>query len=135
MSTNASKWWKEIKNLSGLVDRNGSWFQHFIDGDTIDSIDKFCERVNETFVRLTTNFTPLSTQNILKIPVERSEIPEELFVSTREAYRSLRCLKTGKVPGPDRIPNIVLKTFALRRPSTTFTKVCYCYSNSQGVSS
>ena len=46
------------------------------------------------------------------IPVERSEIPEELFVSTKEAYKSLRLMKTRKASGPDKIPNIILKTFA-----------------------
>ena len=97
-----------------MADRNGSWFEHFIDGDSIDSIDGLCERVNEIFVRLTTDFTPLSTQNILDIPVERSEIPEELFVSTVEAYKALRRVKVGKAPGPDGIPNIVLKTFAFQ---------------------
>jgi hypothetical protein len=24
--TNASKWWKKVKNLSGLTDRKGQWF-------------------------------------------------------------------------------------------------------------
>ena len=97
-STNANTWWKEVKNLSGLAERNGSWLKHFIDGDSIDSIDGLCERVNEIFVRLTTDFTPVSTQNILDIPVERSEIPEELFVSPVEAYKSLRRVKVGKAP-------------------------------------
>ena len=111
-STNANTWWKEVKNLCGLADRNGSWFQHFIDGDTIDSIDRLCERVNEILVGLTTDFTPLSMQKILDIPVEWTEIPEELFVSTGEAYKSLCRVKIGKASGPDGIPNIVLKTFA-----------------------
>ncbi len=64
-----------------------------------------CERYNEFFVSLTSDFTPLSMQNI-HIPMERSEIPEQLFVSTGEAYKSLCRLKTGNVPGPDRIPVI-----------------------------
>ena len=97
-----------------MADRNGPWFQHFIDGDTIDSIDRLCERVNEILVGLTTDFTPLSTQNILDIPVEWSERLEELFVSTGEAYKSLCRVKIGKASGPDGIPNIVLKTFAFQ---------------------
>ena len=111
-STDANRWWKEVKNLCGLEDWNGSWFQHFVDGDTIDSINRLRERVSEIFVGLTTDFTPLSTQNILDIPVERSEIPEELFVSAREAYKSLCRVTIGKASAPDRIPNIVLKTLA-----------------------
>ena len=51
-------------------------------------------------------------QNILDISLERSEIPEELFVSTGAAYKSLCRVKIGKAPRPDTIPKIVLKTFA-----------------------
>ena len=111
-NTNTNTWWKEVKNLCGLADRNGPWFQHFVDRDTIDSIERLCGRVNEILVGLTTDFTPLSTQNILDIPVERSEILEELLVSTGEAYKSLCRVKIRKASGPDRIHNIVLKTFA-----------------------
>jgi hypothetical protein len=35
-----------------------------------------------------------------------------LLASTGEVYKSLCSLKTGKVPGPDGIPNVILKTFA-----------------------
>ena len=78
-----------------------------------------CERVNEILVGLTIDFKPLSTQNILDIPVERSEIPEELFVSTGEAYKSLCRVKIVKASGPNRIPNIVLKTFAFELAPVT----------------
>ena len=44
--------------------------------------------------------------------MEWTEIPEELFMSTGEAYKSLCRVKIGKASGPDGIPNIVLKTFA-----------------------
>ena len=73
-----------------------------------------CERVNEIFVRLTTDFRQLSMQNILDISVAKSEIPQELFVSTREAYKSLCRVKIGKTPGPDTVPNIVLKMFEFK---------------------
>jgi hypothetical protein len=35
-----------------------------------------------------------------------------LLASTGEVYKSLCSLKTGKVPGPDGILNVILKTFA-----------------------
>ena len=51
-------------------------------------------------------------EDISNIPLENAEIPEEFFVTTMEAYNSLRSLKVRKAPGPDEIPNIVLKQFA-----------------------
>lgn len=55
-----------------------------LDGDTIDSIDRLRERINEIFVSLETDFILLSRQN-----KERSKIREKLFVSTGEAYKLL----------------------------------------------
>ena len=40
------------------------------------------------------------------------EIPEDLFVTIHEAYKSLRSVSVRKAAGPDNIPNIVLKVFA-----------------------
>lgn len=108
--SNTSKWWKEVKNLSGLADKKGQCFQNLIDGVTIDTTDKLCERINEFFLSLTSDFAPLQMENIASIAVEN--IPDELFVTTGEAYNSLRSLKVKKSPGPDGIPNIVLKRFA-----------------------
>ena len=66
-TTNASKWWTEIKNLSGMADKNHHLFEHLIDGETIDSISTLCERINHFFVNLTTDL--LST-----IPLSQEEV-------------------------------------------------------------
>jgi hypothetical protein len=95
-----------------LTDRKGQWFKHLIDGDTVDTTEKLCERINEFFLSLTSDFVPRSVEDISNIPVENAEIPEESFVTTMETYNSLRSLKVRKAPGPDEIPNIVLKQFA-----------------------
>ncbi len=44
-ATNASKWWKEIKNLSGMADKNKQWYKHLIDGESVDSVNTLCERI------------------------------------------------------------------------------------------
>ncbi|CAB4017929.1 RNA-directed DNA polymerase from mobile element jockey [Paramuricea clavata] len=41
-----------------------------------------------------------------------SGIADDLLASTGEVYKFLCSLKTGKAPGPDGIPNVILKTFA-----------------------
>ena len=50
--------------ISATWQRNGSWFQHLIEGDTIDSIDRLRERINEIFVSLATDFILLSRQSM-----------------------------------------------------------------------
>ena len=40
-------------------------------------------------------------------------MPQELFVSRDDVYRSLSTLNTAKAVGPDNIPNKLLKDFAL----------------------
>ena len=108
--TNANRWWKEIKNLSGLTDTKGQWYRKFIDGDTIDTTDQLCEKIIEFFLRLTYEFAPLVTEDVSSIAVQN--IPNELFVTNWEAYNSLHSLKIRKAPGPDGIPNVALKQFA-----------------------
>jgi len=61
---------------------------------------------------LTAGFTPLSPSDVSDIHVGIEAIPPDLFVTVREAYIALRQAKVKKVPGPDGIPNIVLKEFA-----------------------
>ena len=39
---------------------------------------------------------------------------DNLLVSTGEAYKSLHSLNTRKAPGPDDIPNLILKTFPFK---------------------
>ena len=45
------------------------------------------------------------------IHVDIEAIPLDLFVTVREAYITLRQTKVKKAPGPDGIPNTVLKEF------------------------
>ena len=34
-TVNANKWWREIKNLSGMADKNNHWFENLTDGETV----------------------------------------------------------------------------------------------------
>ena len=94
-TTNANKWWKEIKNLSGMTDKNNHWFEHLIDGETVDSIDNLCERINQFFADLTKDFTPLSQEDVFNCSTGDFDA-DDLLVSTSEAYKSLRSLNTTK---------------------------------------
>lgn len=39
-------------------------------------------------------------------------VPDEFLVSSREAVTALQSIKIKKAPGPDRVPNVILKQFA-----------------------
>ena len=59
----ASKWWREIKNLFGMADKNNHWLEHLIDGETVDFFNTLCERINHFFENLTKDFIPLSQED------------------------------------------------------------------------
>lgn len=67
-------------------------------------------------------------EDILNIPFEISEIPEELFVSAKEAYNSLYCLKVKKAPGPDGISNMIVKLFAFEFAPVIAVFIMHPYS-------
>ena len=95
-----------------MADRNNQWFEHLIDSETVDSVNTLCERINNFFVNLTKDFTPLSQDDVSNYSAGHSGIADDLLASTGEVYKSLCSLKTGKAPGPDGIPNVILKTFS-----------------------
>lgn len=106
--SNSSKWWKDVKQLSGSSGGSKSWSHQLLgDGDT----ESLCNRINKFFVDLTSEFEPLTIDDVMDIAVEPADIPRDLLVSPREAGIALRGIKVRKSPGPDDIPNIVLKTF------------------------
>ena len=104
--TNVARWWKEVRNLSGVSSAEGQWYRQLIDKS--ESITSLCERIN-TFCSLTSDFDPLTADDIIGNPVEASA---DLYVSLREADVALRSIKLRKAKGPDGIPNIILKTFS-----------------------
>ena len=56
---------------------------------------------------------PHSLPRTCRISMLESRLsPPDLFVTMREAYIALRQTKVKKAPGPDGMPNIVLKEFA-----------------------
>ena len=109
-NTNIRRWWSEIKNLAGVSAREGQWYAQLCDGHHIDNIETLCCKINEFFSGLTSNFSPLLPGDISAISIP--EVPENILVSSHEAFKALRRLKTNKAPGPDCIPSLILKMFA-----------------------
>ena len=101
--TNPRKWWKQIKSLMGQ-DIQQEWHYQFL-GDN-GNVKILADRVNDFFLSITENFSPLSPL----CPTQH--VPNEFLVSEAEVYRSLSSLQVAKSVGPDELSNKVLKEFA-----------------------
>ena len=80
------------------------WHYQFL-GDN-GNVKILADRVNDFFLSITDNFSPLSPL----CPTQH--VPNEFPVSEAEVYRSLSSLQVTKSVGPDELPNKVLKEFA-----------------------
>jgi hypothetical protein len=101
--TDPRKRWKQIKSLMGQ-DIQQEWHYQFL-GDN-GNVKVLADKVNDFFLSITENFTPLS------LFFSSHHVPNEFFVSEAEVYRSLSSLQVAKSVGPDELLNRVLKEFA-----------------------
>ena len=77
--TRVEKWWKEIKELSGVSERESVHSQPD-DGANVTSVTKLCDCINDFFASLTAGFTPLSPSDVSDIHVDIEAIPP-IFLS------------------------------------------------------
>lgn len=103
---NPSKWWKEVKALGGLSSRD-SWHHQLLSADN-PTIQQLVESINEFFTGLSSHFNPVETDNT----TNQLTVPPSFLVEPGRVYRALRQINTNKSPGPDLIPNQILKMFA-----------------------
>jgi hypothetical protein len=68
---------------------------------------ELAESYNNFLVGLTSHFQPLDHNDT----GELMEVPDRFLVDTGKVYSTLRHIKVTKSPGPDNIPNKILKTF------------------------
>ena len=102
-STNSSKWWRHIKSLTGQ-DIQQEWYYQFLE-DTMNT-KLLANKINDFFASLADHLTPLTRDS------PSSLVPQEIFVSNEEVFRSLSSLNVAKAVGPDNIPNKLFKDFA-----------------------
>ena len=100
-STYSSKW-RQIKSLTGQDNQQERYHQFL--GDTMNT-KSLANKINDFFVSLTDHFTPSTCDS------PPSLVPQELFVSNKEVFRSLLLLNVAKAVGPNNIPNKLLKDF------------------------
>ena len=84
--SNISRWWRELKGLTGQIART-DWVTQFIDEDT-PSPAALAEKFNSFLAALTSHFTPLDTS-----PTDLDhnlDVPREFLVDASSCYKALR---------------------------------------------
>ena len=101
-----TKWWKAVKNLAGYTpDKN---VYCVIIGDRILEGIELANAINEAFVDVNKLMPPIS--DLDKVA---GELPRELYIPVASVQRRLEEVKSFKAPGPDSIPNWLLKRFSM----------------------
>ena len=104
-NTSPSRWWREIKTLGGLSSQD-CWYHQLL-SEVNPTCSELAETYNNFLVGLTSHFQPLDPNDT----GELMEVPDRFLVHTGKVYSTLRHIKVTKSPGPDNIPNKILKTF------------------------
>ena len=106
---NPKDWWKRTKALLGIKKSNGIKDLANIanekyggnNGEMIRNINTFLHSVSADLHPIDTSLVPKPEQ-----------VPEDYIISTEEVEARLEKIKVGKAPGPDGIPNWLLKVAA-----------------------
>ena len=106
-----------MKALGGLLSQQ-SLFHQLLSNDYPTS-SVLAESYNDFLVGLTAHFEQLVS---FKVSYDL-ETPSQLLIGESEDYSALHQLKTSKSPGPDGIPNKLLKIFALELVEGTFPQI------------
>jgi hypothetical protein len=87
-------------------------------GNQVMSGKALAENINDAFVSVTKESPPLNRPHIDFLPENSHyDISPEFIIKEEEVYHKLSIISTAKSPGPDGIPNWVLK----------FLRLCTCF--------
>ena len=111
LNPNPKKWWQSIRQLLGYPRKKV--LSTLVVGNQVVSGKTLAENVNNAFVSITKEIPPLNRLHT-DISPENShfDISPEFIIKEKEVYYKLSIISTSKSPGPDGIPNWVLKSYA-----------------------
>jgi len=102
-----SNWWSITKKLLGKSKDNSRAFQNIADASCGGDLDKLCNKVNDFYVSIANDLTPLSPQES-----EPMDVPANFIISVKSVEERLMKLNVKKAQGPDGIPNWLLRDMA-----------------------
>ena len=107
-STKPKRWWKEVKQIAGMVPTTGSddicSQLHLDDIENMQRPD-IANLINNAFLEPMNSFNPLST-------LPPFDNYSSFQVNELEVFHLLKAINRGKASGPDEIPNWALKEYA-----------------------
>ncbi len=112
--SNPKSWWAEVKRISGL--RPGSLFNQLHVEDTEHLTHKgFADLINKRLIEPMNTYDPLNVTDLNtlfeEIPVYPLDVNMNL-TNTASVLKKLKSLNPYKAPGPDDIPNWILRDYA-----------------------
>jgi len=103
---NASNWWRETKRLTGQSNKPdlAGLAASECDGD----FQQLSEIINNSLRQVSADLQPLRINQLFPDQI----VPSQCVIFPEEVYDKLTRINTRKAPGPDGLPNWILKEFA-----------------------
>lgn len=125
------EWWREVKRISGMISfsktTNISSQLQVENTDHLSSTE-LANFINDSFLEPMKDFCPLTDDDLQIDPSSTSpEIIPDYVTTPLSTFHKLKSLNPSKAPGPDCIPNWILKDYAeiLSNPISTVLNASY----------
>ena len=111
-TTNPRSWFTTIKHIAGMDKKKGSIS---IPGQEKNTADELASRINNHFGAICSTLPSLNTAHLPAYLPSATPPPTD---KRSQAWKELSKVKAHKAPGPDNLPNQVLKriAFEIREP-------------------
>ena len=111
LNPNAKKWWQCIKQLAGFA--KNKTFSNFVVNNHVFAGKELADKINDVFVSSTQDIPPLNKSPVNDLIENGStSILPQFIIEEKDEYCKLSAISVSKSPGPDGIPNWVLKSYA-----------------------
>jgi len=109
---NPAKWWKHLKSICKFNNKQDCTFEGITYRNEIVSMDRLPNILNNFFVSVGDGLPALDLTELTKLRQSLGPVPDRFVVDPFEVFTALNHLSLTKSPGPDLIPNLLLKDLA-----------------------
>ena len=115
---NPAKWWKNLKTICKLNNKVDSVFDTITRCDEIVPTTHLPDVLNDFFVSVGNGLPALDLSRLAQMRLSLGPVPDKYIVDPLEVFTALSKMSLNKSPGPDLIPNKILKdlSFILAEP-------------------
>ena len=114
--SNPKSWWTEVKRISGMRPVSGSLLnQLHVEGTEHLTHKGFADLINKSLIEPMNTYDPLNVTDFNTLFEEIPDYPLDVnmnLTNTASSLKKLKSLDPHKAPGPDDIPNWILRDYA-----------------------